>query len=80
MNKQEKLLQKALNGPYSLNFAEFVTLLKRLGWIYQRQRGSHQIWHSPSGELLTIQDLKGKAKGYQVKQFIAQYKREPAND
>lgn len=76
MNKQEKLLQKALNNPYGLSFNEFVTLLKRLGWKYERCKGSHEAWFSPGGKLLVIQNNKGKAKGYQVRQFIEQYNSE----
>lgn len=79
MSREEKLLQKAFNSPHGLSYNEFITLLKRLGWRYDRQKGSHQIWYSPNGTLLTIQNLKGKAKGYQVKQFIEQYRREFIN-
>ena len=72
MAKQDKVLKKALNNASDLAFADFETLLKQQSWIFKRQTGSHAIWHSPKGYRLVIQNKSGKAKGYQVKQFLAQ--------
>lgn len=72
MTKQDKLLKKALNNPSDLAFGDFETLLNQQGWIFKRQTGSHAIWNSPKGYRLVIQNKNGKAKGYQVKQFLAQ--------
>lgn len=79
MGKKEKLLQDAINNPYGLSFDDFVTLLRRCGWVFDRQRGSHQIWHSPGGQMISIQNRNGKAKGYQVDQFLKQYEQEFPN-
>ncbi|MGL4879784.1 MAG: type II toxin-antitoxin system HicA family toxin [Waterburya sp.] len=39
--------------------------------MFERQRGSHRLWSSPNGQSLPIQPRKdGKAKVYQVQQFI----------
>ncbi|MGK7916845.1 MAG: type II toxin-antitoxin system HicA family toxin [Prochloraceae cyanobacterium] len=47
------------------------TLLRQTGWTFSRQRGSHRLWYSPDGKSLPIQPRKdGKAKIYQVQQFI----------
>ena len=74
MTKREKLLIKATNNPKGLSFSDFITLLAQAGWILDHQVGSHQIWYSPKGHRLSIQESKnGKAKGYQVEQFILQY-------
>lgn len=70
MGKKEKLLQKAINNPKGLSFKDFETLLINFGWIFDRQNGSHKIYYSSNGVRLPIQDRKGKAKEYQVKQFI----------
>ena len=72
MSKLEKLLQTARNNPSGLNFEEFKTLLVRCHWTFDRQCGSHEIWFSPRKYRLSIQNRKGRAKIYQVKQFIAQ--------
>jgi predicted RNA binding protein YcfA (HicA-like mRNA interferase family) len=70
MNKQEKLIHKAYDNPQNLTFSEFKTLLERYGWQYKSCRGSHEKWISSTGKMLIIQNNKGKAKVYQVKQFI----------
>lgn len=80
MNKQEKLLNKALNDQYDLTFKEFKVLLESQGWKYVKSRGSHEKWKSPCGKTLMIQNLKGKAKAYQVKQFIGYYEEELAHE
>jgi len=70
MTKKEKLLLRAINNHADLSFEDFRTLLKQLGWIFDHQTGSHQIWYSKKGDRLSIQNNKGKAKAYQVKQFL----------
>jgi predicted RNA binding protein YcfA (HicA-like mRNA interferase family) len=77
MAKKEKLLDKARRNPQGLQFDEFETLLSLCRWEFKRQRGSHRYWYSPLRYRLSIQPTKeGKAKSYQVKQFLAQYDRE----
>jgi len=76
MGKHEKLLLKAKNNPSGLNFEEFKTLMGRCDWQLDHQTGSHQIWYSPKGARLSIQNRHGKAKGYQVKQFLKRYEEE----
>lgn len=71
MTKKEKLWKKAQENPQNLTFKEFETLLRQTGWILSRQQGSHRLWCSPNGQSLPIQPRKdGKAKNYQVQQFI----------
>ncbi len=73
MSKKEKLLLKATNNPRGLKFDEFTHLLNCCGWIQDHQTGSHQIWYSPTKHRLSIQNRKGQAKEYQVKQFLTRY-------
>ena len=56
MTKREKLIAKALNNPKGLSFQDFQQLLRDANWTFDHQRGSHQIWYSPSGHRLSIQD------------------------
>jgi predicted RNA binding protein YcfA (HicA-like mRNA interferase family) len=71
MTKKEKLWQKAKESPQNLTFDEFETLMEQMGWTFSRQKGSHRLWYSPTGQSLPIQPRKdGKAKIYQVQQFI----------
>ncbi len=76
MDKLGKLLEAARNNPNGLSFKDFEGLLKQARWAFDRQRGSHQIWYSPKKSLISIQPRAGKAKGYQVKQFLEAYDRE----
>jgi len=76
MSKKDKLLTKAENNPDGLSFDDFCTLMKHQGWILDHQRGSHQIWYSPKGHRISVQNRNGKAKGYQVKQFLMQLEKE----
>jgi hypothetical protein len=71
MTQREKLLARARNNPRGLSFADFQALLRHAGWMLDHQSGSHQIWYSPIGARLSVQEGRdGKAKGYQVEQFL----------
>ncbi|HWQ94723.1 MAG TPA: type II toxin-antitoxin system HicA family toxin [Gammaproteobacteria bacterium] len=81
MAKRDKLIAKALNSPKGLSFKDLQQLLRGASWTFDHQRGSHQIWYSPTGYRLSIQEARdGKAKGYQVEQFITQLESENGND
>lgn len=54
--------------------------MKHQGWILDHQRGSHQIWYSPKSFRLSVQDRNGRAKGYQVKQFLTKLEEEGADN
>jgi predicted RNA binding protein YcfA (HicA-like mRNA interferase family) len=74
MTKREKLLAQAKSNPKDISFGEFQTLLRQAGWIFDLQKGSHQIWYSPTRYRLPIPEGRsGKAKGYQIEQFLRQY-------
>ncbi len=67
-------MARARNNPRGLSLADLVALLRQAGWTFDHQTGSHQIWYSPAGYRLSIQEARnGKAKGYQVEQFLAQH-------
>lgn len=71
MAKHHKLLQKALANPASLRFGDLVTLVRAAGFTLKRITRSHHIFAHPAlNEQLNLQNVKGKAKAYQVKQFI----------
>ena len=80
MSKRNKLLNKALNNPAGLSFEEFKTILQHCDWHCDRQVGSHEIWYSPAKHRISIQNRSGKAKEYQVKQFLLQYTQENGHE
>jgi predicted RNA binding protein YcfA (HicA-like mRNA interferase family) len=66
------LLQKALSSPANLRFEEACSLARAFGFHLSRVKGSHHIFAHPSvRELVNLQEVKGKAKPYQVKQLLA---------
>ena len=70
--KNEKLFQKILSGSKNVSFSDFVILLNAFGFELDRINGSHHIFkHREITELINIQNVKGKAKPYQIKQFLS---------
>jgi predicted RNA binding protein YcfA (HicA-like mRNA interferase family) len=70
MNKR-KLLGKVLAGSKNIRFADMVMLIEGFGFRLARTSGSHRIFeHTDVPELLSIQNRKGKAKPYQIRQFL----------
>ncbi|MBI2955385.1 MAG: type II toxin-antitoxin system HicA family toxin [Chloroflexi bacterium] len=70
MNKR-KLLEKALTRPTNFRFSEIVALVQAFGFHLSRVSGSHHIFvHHQVEELVNIQNVNGKAKPYQIRQFL----------
>ena len=70
MNKQ-KLLKKVLAGSQNVRFDEMVTLAEAFGFRLARVSGSHHIFvRSGVRELVNLQNVKGQAKPYQIRQFL----------
>lgn len=75
MNSQ-KLLRKALTTPNNLRFAEIMNLAEAFGFRVTRTSGSHHIYTHPRvRELVNLQEVKGKAKPYQVPSFFILWKK-----
>lgn len=69
--KKEKLLQKAINSPQNLRFTEFQTLIGHFEFDLINSEGSHFIYRNDDlAVTLPIQNINGKSKVYQVKQFL----------
>ena len=70
MNKR-KLLNKALRGSKNIRFNDMVSLAEAFGFRLARVSGSHHIFvHPDIPELINLQNVAGKAKPYQIKQFL----------
>ncbi len=55
----------------NVRFGRLCTIAEALGFEFNRQSGSHQIYVLMGvKEILDIQNEGGRAKAYQVKQFI----------
>ncbi len=46
-------------------------MVEQFGFVFARQKGSHRIYKRQGvKELLDFQNVQGKVKSYQVKQFL----------
>ena len=70
MNKR-KLLWKLISGSRNIRFNEAKTIAEAFGFRLDRISGSHHIFlHPDLPELVNLQNVKGEAKAYQVKQLL----------
>ena len=71
MSKPEKLFAKIKNNPQDVRFDEICKIAEVFGFRYKGGKGSHKVY-SRKGipEILNFQNVRGKAKPYQVKQFL----------
>ena len=75
MNKR-KLLEKLENSQKNVRYSDFVALIESFGFEYDRTRGSHTMYkHMGVPKIMNIQDDKGQAKSYQVKQLLGLVKK-----
>jgi len=66
-----KLLAKILASPANVRFADMVGLVEAFGFRLSRINGSHHIFvHDAIPQLVNLQNVRGKAKPYQVRQFL----------
>lgn len=70
MNKK-KLLQRIVNRPNNVRFDDLKAVVEAFGFRISRISGSHYIYvHPQVNELINLQDVKGQAKPYQIKQLL----------
>ncbi|MCX5964068.1 MAG: type II toxin-antitoxin system HicA family toxin [Cyanobacteria bacterium] len=71
MTQKQKLLRKLLTGSNNIAFNDMVAIVEAFGFNLSRVNGSHHIFENTAiGEQLNLQNKKGKAKPYQIKQFL----------
>ncbi|NUO82705.1 type II toxin-antitoxin system HicA family toxin [candidate division KSB1 bacterium] len=69
--KKRKLLEKILASSKNVRFNDMVTLVESFGFRLSRVSGGHHIFvHAQVRELVNLQNVNGKAKPYQVRQFF----------
>ena len=70
MNAQ-KILAKAIASPANVRFAEMQRLVEAFGFRLLRISASHHIYgRAGTSEQLNLQNVAGKAKPYQIGQFL----------
>jgi len=71
MVTKRKILQKILAGSKNIRFSDMIELVEGFGFRLSRTDGSHHIFvHPDIPELVNLQEVKGQAKPYQMRQFL----------
>ncbi len=71
MSRKGKLYRRILNNQKNVSFADFILILEAFDFVYSRTNGSHLIYrHEAVKESVSIQSDNGKAKPYQIRQFL----------
>lgn len=67
-----RLLARLVRGDLAnVSFSDMRRLVESFGFELRRTSGSHHIFvHPDVPELLNLQDVRGQAKPYQVRQFL----------
>jgi predicted RNA binding protein YcfA (HicA-like mRNA interferase family) len=70
--KRKKLLKRLSEGHLrNVAFGDIITMVEGFGFRLVRTSGSHHIFAHPDvAELVNLQDVKGEAKPYQIRQFL----------
>ena len=69
--RPSKLLKRIARAQHNVRFTDALTLAQALGFRLARTEGSHHILiHPMVREPLNLQDVRGQAKPYQVKQLV----------
>lgn len=75
--RPERLLERLSQGHVqNVRFTDVRRLVEALGFELDRVAGSHHIFrHQALPELLNLQDVRGEAKPYQLRQLLAMIER-----
>ena len=66
-----KILAKALSSPANVRFAQMQRLVEAFGFRLLRVSASHHIYgRAGLREQVNLQEVSGKAKPYQIRQFL----------
>jgi len=72
MMKRRKLLKRLSQGNLrNVAFRDIINMVEGFGFRLVRTSGSHHIFTHPAiPELVNLQEVKGEAKPYQIRQFL----------
>ncbi|MEK7828282.1 MAG: type II toxin-antitoxin system HicA family toxin [Deltaproteobacteria bacterium] len=71
MGNIQKLFDKIKNNPKDVRFNDICRLAEYFGFTYRGGKGSHRVYTRKGiHEILNFQNVSGKTKPYQVRQFL----------
>lgn len=70
--KPQHLLQRIAHGDHAnVSFSDLRRVVEAMGFELHTTSGSHHVFvHPHLAEILTLQDVGGRVKPYQVRQFL----------
>jgi predicted RNA binding protein YcfA (HicA-like mRNA interferase family) len=69
--QKQKLLQTIYSNTNNVRFNDLITIVESFGFYLARSNGSHFLYKNKEiAKTINLQSDKGKAKSYQVEQFI----------
>jgi len=72
MASDEKLIQKIINNPKGVRFADACKVAELIGFIRAGGKGSHTVFKREAEmEIFNFQNINGKIPTYEAKQLIA---------
>lgn len=70
-SKKRKIYEELKKNPKNVRFTDLCKAAELFGFKYKGGKGSHVVYaHGDIKEILNFQNVKGKAKPYQVKQLL----------
>ncbi len=71
MNRRKLLLRLSHGHLKNVAFSDIINLAEGFGFRFSRRSGSHRIYvHPEIPELVNLQDVRGEAKPYQIRQLL----------
>ena len=71
MNRRQLLTRLVDGSVNNVSFTDMVNLVEGFGFRLRRTSGSHHIFAREGvPELINLQDARGQAKPYQIRQFL----------
>ena len=69
---RKKLIERLAQGHlHNVPFSDLVRLITGFNFILVRRSGNHYIFcHPDISELVNLQEVRGEAKPYQIRQFL----------
>jgi len=70
--KRRRLLKRISEGQLkNIAFGDIISIVEGFGFRLDRVSGSHHIFiHEAIPELVNLQEVRGEAKPYQIRQFM----------
>ena len=69
--RARNIYEKLLGNVQNVRFADFCKVVEAFGYRLDRTKGSHHIYEHPGASRpLNVQNSRGQAKPYQIRQFL----------